>query len=51
MLKIQPSTSPAVRKQTDIRIEEVSFAYEDFIYRTPIKFGGTALDGTKYKDW
>jgi L-alanine-DL-glutamate epimerase-like enolase superfamily enzyme len=31
-------------KATDIQIEEVSFAYEDFQYRTPIKFGGTALD-------
>jgi L-alanine-DL-glutamate epimerase-like enolase superfamily enzyme len=31
-------------KATDIRIEEVSFGYEDFRYRTPIKFGGTALD-------
>lgn len=29
---------------TDIRIENVSFAYEDFRYRTPIKFGGVALD-------
>jgi L-alanine-DL-glutamate epimerase-like enolase superfamily enzyme len=31
-------------KATDIRIEAVRFAYEDFAYRTPIKFGGTALD-------
>jgi L-alanine-DL-glutamate epimerase-like enolase superfamily enzyme len=31
-------------KPTDIRIEELSFSYEDFIYRTPIKFGGTVLD-------
>jgi L-alanine-DL-glutamate epimerase-like enolase superfamily enzyme len=29
---------------TDIRIREVSFDYEDFHYRTPIKFGGVALD-------
>ena len=29
---------------TDIRIEDVAFAYEDFLYRTPIKFGGMALD-------
>ena len=29
---------------TDIRIESVSYAYEDFFYRTPIKFGGVALD-------
>ncbi|HZZ82806.1 MAG TPA: enolase C-terminal domain-like protein [Gemmataceae bacterium] len=31
-------------KPTDIRIDDVSFAYEDFRYRTPIKFGGVALD-------
>jgi L-alanine-DL-glutamate epimerase-like enolase superfamily enzyme len=31
-------------KPTDIRIEAVSFAYEDFLYRTPIKFGGIAVD-------
>jgi L-alanine-DL-glutamate epimerase-like enolase superfamily enzyme len=29
---------------TDIRIEEVAYHYEDHLYRTPIKFGGTALD-------
>ncbi|MCI0333161.1 MAG: hypothetical protein L0228_08060 [Planctomycetes bacterium] len=31
-------------KPTDIRIEEIAFSYEDFRYRTPIKFGGVALD-------
>jgi L-alanine-DL-glutamate epimerase-like enolase superfamily enzyme len=31
-------------KATDIRIDEVTFGYEDIRYRTPIKFGGTALD-------
>lgn len=30
--------------QTDVRIREVRFEYEDFFYRTPIKFGGVALD-------
>ncbi len=29
-------------KATNVRIEEVSFSYEDFRYRTPIKFGGIA---------
>src|SRR5262249_16467696 len=29
---------------TDIRIKEVSFAFEDFRYRAPIKFGGIAFD-------
>ncbi len=31
-------------KSTDIRIEDVAHHYEDFLYRTPIKFGGMALD-------
>jgi L-alanine-DL-glutamate epimerase-like enolase superfamily enzyme len=31
-------------KPTDIRIEAVHFGYEDYHYRTPIKFGGVALD-------
>ena len=35
---------PMPRLPTDIRIEFVDFAYEDFRYRSPIKFGGVALD-------
>lgn len=31
-------------KASDIRIEDVSHSYEDFLYRTPIKFGGSVLD-------
>ena len=31
-------------KPTDVRIESVEHQYEDFLYRTPIKFGGVALD-------
>ena len=31
-------------KPTDVRIEAVTHRYEDFFYRTLIKFGGTALD-------
>jgi L-alanine-DL-glutamate epimerase-like enolase superfamily enzyme len=31
-------------RSTDITIRDVSLAYEDFNYRTPIKFGGVALD-------
>ncbi|MDB5310329.1 MAG: hypothetical protein JWO38_4531 [Gemmataceae bacterium] len=31
-------------RTTDIRIADVSFEYEDFRYRSPIKFGGVALD-------
>lgn len=29
---------------TDVRIKDVAFSYEDHRYRTPIKFGGVALD-------
>jgi L-alanine-DL-glutamate epimerase-like enolase superfamily enzyme len=29
---------------TDISIKDIRFSYEDFRYRTPIKFGGVALD-------
>ena len=31
-------------KSTDIRIDDLSYSYEDFRYRTPIKFGGVASD-------
>jgi L-alanine-DL-glutamate epimerase-like enolase superfamily enzyme len=31
-------------KPSDVRIEEVQYQYEEFRYRTPIKFGGVALD-------
>lgn len=31
-------------KSTDIRIREVSYSTEEIAYRTPIKFGGVALD-------
>ena len=41
--------SPAILRasqprRTDVRIEEVDFAYEDYAYRVPIKFGGTVTD-------
>ena len=39
----QPVPVPAPRP-TDIRIENVSYRTEDFLYRTPIKFGGVAFD-------
>ncbi|MCP5119693.1 MAG: mandelate racemase/muconate lactonizing enzyme family protein, partial [bacterium] len=29
---------------TDVRVDEISFEYEDYLYRTPIKFGGSVLD-------
>jgi L-alanine-DL-glutamate epimerase-like enolase superfamily enzyme len=31
-------------RPTDIRVKDVSLGYEDVRYRTPIKFGGVALD-------
>jgi L-alanine-DL-glutamate epimerase-like enolase superfamily enzyme len=31
-------------RPTDIRIDEIRYSYEDFLYRTPIKFGGTVVD-------
>jgi L-alanine-DL-glutamate epimerase-like enolase superfamily enzyme len=35
---------PGLSRATDIRIKDVSYNYEDFLFRTPIKFGGVALD-------
>src|SRR5262249_24695136 len=34
----------ASKKKTDIRIENISSSYEDYLYRTPIKFGGSVVD-------
>lgn len=31
-------------RSSDIHIDDVSFGFEDYQYRTPIKFGGVALD-------
>ncbi len=31
-------------KPTDIRIEEISYGFEEFKYRTPYKFGGVPVD-------
>jgi L-alanine-DL-glutamate epimerase-like enolase superfamily enzyme len=31
-------------RPTDIRIQDIQYGYEDFRYRTPIKFGGVAVD-------
>ena len=31
-------------KPTDIRIEEIRFAFEDWRYRAPYKFGGVQVD-------
>ena len=32
------------RKSSDIRIEEVSFGYEDYVYRAPVGFAGAVMD-------
>jgi L-alanine-DL-glutamate epimerase-like enolase superfamily enzyme len=39
-----PAVLRAANKPSDIRIEEIRFEYEDYSYRTPIKFGGTVVD-------
>ena len=31
-------------RPTDVRIADATFEFEDFHYRSPIKFGGVALD-------
>lgn len=39
-----PFMSFAATKATDIRIDEVTYSFEDYKYRTPLKFGGTEVD-------
>jgi L-alanine-DL-glutamate epimerase-like enolase superfamily enzyme len=39
-----PAILRASTKASDVRIEEIRFGYEDYLYRTPIKFGGTVVD-------
>lgn len=38
------AASVIVPRTTDIRIAEISFAYEDYLYRTPYMFGGRSVD-------
>jgi L-alanine-DL-glutamate epimerase-like enolase superfamily enzyme len=38
------SAAIAAPKPTSIRVDEVSFAFEDIRYRAPYKFGGVAVD-------
>lgn len=40
------STRTSVGKTNDISIEELSFSYEEHLYRTPYKFGGVPVDRT-----
>jgi L-alanine-DL-glutamate epimerase-like enolase superfamily enzyme len=37
--RIRSSSNP-----NDIAIDDIQFSYEDYLYRTPIKFGGNVLD-------
>lgn len=39
-----PAALAAAVPGSRVRIEEVTFGYEDFLYRTPIKFGGNVVD-------
>jgi L-alanine-DL-glutamate epimerase-like enolase superfamily enzyme len=41
---LSPLLLSAAAKSTAVRIADVSFGYEDYLYRTPIKFGGIPLD-------
>src|SRR2546427_4053332 len=34
----------ASTKKTDIRIEDISHSYQEYLYRTPNKFAGTVVD-------
>src|SRR5262245_59413027 len=37
-------TTPASAPEKAIRITNLFFGYEDYLYRTPIKFGGSVVD-------
>ena len=39
-----PLVLRAGTRDTDIAIEDITFGYEDYLYRTPLKFGGTVVD-------
>jgi L-alanine-DL-glutamate epimerase-like enolase superfamily enzyme len=39
-----PALLLSATRSTDIRVENVSYSYEDYLYRTPIKFGGSVVD-------
>ena len=34
----------ASRKPTDIRVEHVGISFEDYLYRSPVKFAGALMD-------
>ncbi len=39
-----PFVAAASSRNAGVRIREITFGYEDFLYRTPIKFGGNVVD-------
>src|SRR5215203_2817975 len=39
-----PFLSLAATRSTDMQVEQVTFEFEDFRYRTPYKFGGSEVD-------
>ncbi|WP_202901702.1 mandelate racemase/muconate lactonizing enzyme family protein [Bryobacter aggregatus] len=39
-----PFAIHASAKTTEVRVKEIRASYEDFVYRTPIKFGGNIVD-------
>ena len=41
---LSPALTGSSARSTDIRIEQVEFSYEDFLYRAPYKFGGVPVD-------
>jgi L-alanine-DL-glutamate epimerase-like enolase superfamily enzyme len=41
---LSPALTGSTARSTDIRIEQVEFSYEEFLYRAPYKFGGVPVD-------
>jgi hypothetical protein len=39
-----PSVIRAAARNNEVRIDDVTYGYEDYMYRTPLKFGGTVVD-------
>src|SRR5262245_2037506 len=39
-----PGFHISLSNPTDIRIEDLTFGYEEFLYRAPYKFGGVPVD-------
>jgi L-alanine-DL-glutamate epimerase-like enolase superfamily enzyme len=31
-------------KKTDVRVEDISYSYEEYLYRAPVKFAGSVMD-------